>query len=516
MIKNITLLFISIFFLTDSLAQQHPYCGTSNHALQTIQNRLIANKQWAKSNRLTASARNQEDVFVPLKFHLVGENNGSGRIEIAKVLDQMCTLNETFKSLGIQFYVKEGVNMINNGIIYDSQKALAIVSEMEAERDPEAVNIFLVNRAVPPDRPGIPVPRPGTLLGYFTPPEDWVVVVNGSIGEDNMTLQHELGHFFSLPHPFSGWDSEPYDPEVHGSPAPEVSSGGVVTEYADGSNCETAGDMICDTPADYLYFSQLSDDECAYNKVIIDPKGDTLQPDASLIMGYFGDACINRFTPQQVEFMLADLEQGNRAYLKNSYTPSIAPMPDPTVAEGTLSPADDATVASLGEVTLEWAPVEGASGYYINSSIDGFEEVIVNESSLTVSVEIGSTNLWRVRPFNDANFCTDFSPPFGFWKFTVEMASSVPTIGGVDDWSVHPNPVANTTDLQIAITANEVFTASLQLRNVAGSIVRHIPSQSFFTGDNKVVLSSKGLEAGLYILSLENEEGVTQRKVVVF
>ena len=48
-------------------------------------------------------------------------------------------------------------------------------------------------------------------------------------GGNDTTLSHELGHYFDLYH-------------TH-----ETSFG---TECPSGSNCQSAGDMVCDTPAD--------------------------------------------------------------------------------------------------------------------------------------------------------------------------------------------------------------------------------------------------------------------------
>jgi len=436
-------------------------------------------------------------------------NNGTGRAQGSDLLDQMCTLNESFRPFGLQFYIKDGVNIVDNGAVYDSPTILNVQTQMVNLSDNEALNIFVIGNAQNPQSA-----RPGNTLGFYDPQRDWIVIEEREIRNGGMTLPHELGHFFSLPHPFNGWDSDPYSASKHGSPAPEQSPGGATTEFADGSNCETAGDRICDTPADYLYFSQLNNTTCTYNEVMIDPKGDTLQPDPTLIMGYFLDRCMNRFTPMQAALMLTDYESQERAYLKNpDFSPVETPIADEPIADTAISPADESTVASFGEVTLEWDAVEGATSYFLESNIDGFEAVSINESSLVVPVEIGRTYFWKVKPFNDSYFCTPFS---SLWKFTVEMASSVPSISGVDKWTVQPNPVNSTADLQIAITANEAFEASLQLRNIAGSIVRQISTQTFFTGTNKVQISSKGLEAGLYILSLENEEGVNQRKVIVY
>ena len=83
------------------------------------------------------------------------------------------------------------------------------------------------------------------------------------------TFAHEFGHFFSLEHTFAG-------------------SG---VELVDGSNCTTAGDGICDTPADpYVAGEPLEnyiDGDCNFINVQTDANGDYYTPDVGNIMSYY-------------------------------------------------------------------------------------------------------------------------------------------------------------------------------------------------------------------------------------
>ena len=85
------------------------------------------------------------------------------------------------------------------------------------------------------------------------------------------SLVHELGHFFGLPHTFAG-------------------NG---TENVDGSNCETAGDGICDTPADpYDPDAEFSyQDGCTFTWTGLDANGQFYQPDMGNIMSYYDCDC---------------------------------------------------------------------------------------------------------------------------------------------------------------------------------------------------------------------------------
>ena len=79
------------------------------------------------------------------------------------------------------------------------------------------------------------------------------------------SFAHETGHFFGLPHTFNPDESQ-------------------TTELADGSNCSTDGDKICDTPADpYLTDSDETwIEDCAFVYEGKDANGDYYDPDMEI------------------------------------------------------------------------------------------------------------------------------------------------------------------------------------------------------------------------------------------
>ncbi len=99
-------------------------------------------------------------------------------------------------------------------------------------------------------------------------------------------LAHELGHIFSLVHTFSNM------------------AGPVATdELVNGSNCTTAGDFICDTPADpgLSAVPNRVDSLCNYTDTIYtDANGDLFNPDTRNIMSFAPYPCYDHFSPQQL------------------------------------------------------------------------------------------------------------------------------------------------------------------------------------------------------------------------
>lgn len=110
------------------------------------------------------------------------------------------------------------------------------------------------------------------------------------------TLTHELGHYFGLFHTF------------------EAAANGA--ESVDGSNCSTAGDLICDTPADPNGTGSVHPTNCDLTPPIKDSNGDYFTPNSCNFMSYYNNTCGNgnSFSTGQYNRMLEVMEKG-RNYL---------------------------------------------------------------------------------------------------------------------------------------------------------------------------------------------------------
>jgi hypothetical protein len=135
-------------------------------------------------------------------------------------------------------------------------------------------------------------PTPATIERY--------ILLDGSCLGEGQLLAHELGHFYGLYH-------------TH-----EVSFG---AELASQLNCETAGDLICDTPADPL-LSAFNVSGCRYIGDEVDAEGDSYRPDTRNLMSYSPPRCSNQFTWNQLLRMMAIHRN------ENSYLISDCDLPD--------------------------------------------------------------------------------------------------------------------------------------------------------------------------------------------
>ncbi|MBK6622866.1 MAG: hypothetical protein IPG32_19130 [Saprospirales bacterium] len=227
---------------------------------------------------------------IPVKVHIIREDDGSGGMSPDLVIPGIDTLNAFFAQTNLQFSLCGGPNFIDNSDFYVvandpvSQGYGPALSEMAQNNEPDVVNIFVVD--------SFSSPPPSIFAGWASFPwnqSQYIAIRHDFF--DTFTLAHEMGHFLGLYHTHE-----------------DLLGDG--KEYVNGSNCLSAGDFLCDTPADpnLLYYT---DDNCQYVGTLTDPLGDAYQPDVENIMSYSG--CVETlFSPQQtrrMNYYLPDLHE---------------------------------------------------------------------------------------------------------------------------------------------------------------------------------------------------------------
>ena len=508
--KRFTLLICCFLFgvLSMNAQELRGTCGNSYADQMSQIDRYLVNKKMAKLN---PSKSRSAVTYIPIQFHLITRNNGTGGIQVTDLLDQLCLLNQQFGAFDIIFYLADAPNVIANDVVYDNHTLTSGQFTMRQRRNREALNVWVTNNASPAGGPEI-----GTVLGYYDPANDWIVIRKNQISGNNNTLAHEAGHFFSLFHPHLGWDSEPYSIGTHGTQVAARSPSGRDTELMDKSNCETAGDMICDTDPDYNF--ALTWNGCIFNVDVQDPNGDLVNPDETLIMSYFNDECTSKFTETQVEMMVADVVSPGRNFLtRNNYTPLATEI---TATATLVSPVESAVTSSFNKVELKWQAVAGADTYLVEVdrsagfNIDNFKFVVSNATSLVLEdlLDADRNYRWRVTPYNASYTCATSSETA---RFRTGVSTSVATIGTVNNWSIQPNPIKEATTLTIDINAEAAFAADIKIFNLTGQLLQTQTAINFAAGNSKIPLRIGNLTKGVYFLTLENAEGILNKKLIV-
>lgn len=232
-----------------------------------------------------ASATTQADSIKPLvkinkEFlivaHIVLDSAKNKNISEAAISSAIAQVNAVFKPIGASFRICEFKTIENFN--YDNLTAGKIDKD---ELDPlykltHRINMYFVDAADP-------IACAYASLGGIA---EYGNIVVSKKCVDVSTISHEFGHFFGLKHTFEK----------------------TVPELVDGSNCKTAGDGFCDTPADPY---KMGDDVTAYINLLSckfisdlkDANGEYYNPDVSNIMSYYGRCVCLTFTREQYNSM---------------------------------------------------------------------------------------------------------------------------------------------------------------------------------------------------------------------
>lgn len=483
---------------------------------------------WLKRYQLQPELyeKNMDTVlYVPLTIHLLANDAGVGYFQLNNLLSALCTLNEDFEQANIQFFIEGEINYLANSAwdSHDSVPQGALM--MFANNVPNTLNCYILT-------------DPAGNCGYNLPYAG-IALKKTCTGPSDHTWAHEMGHAFSLPHPFLGWEGgvshDGSVPHNFNDPAPTHVTydytyfkdtlildttiiDTALVELVDGSNCLLAADGFCDTSPDYLSGRWACNAELQSPTVQTDPAGVQFRSDATLIMSYSTDNCSSRFTPQQIAAMRANLQDEKPNLLDNqTVLPAVSSVP------ATLLVPVAAELVQFNNVYLEWTPVEAASGYVVQvSRLPNFpsnfttREYIVSGAGNTVisDLENNRTYYWRVRAFNTQHFCTDFSASLSFVTTEVSADESVAKPGVL---KIYPNPVSRQTTLHLQLAEGDLHNLDeVQLFDLSGrQLWRVAMGEIPFTNNTCSLNLPASLQTGLYLLKVRGDQGLWVEKVLI-
>lgn len=422
------LLVVLLFILPTTLLFAQSPCSTQMPP--EMMNWLKAYKQAHPNAPALKTSVDSSFVWLPVKVHSVGTNAGGGYYKVSQVLDMFCTLNAQYRPYGWQFYMYGDIDYINNDNL--NQHTGNYQNTINSTSVPNVANLFFVD-------------NPSGACGYFTGwggprgsdnhYQGFIAINKSCAAADNITVAHELGHFFSLPHTFNGWENR--DPATDAAKASD--------EYVDESNCSTAGDYFCDTKADYQNYRW----NCPYSGTKKDFHGDFYQPDGSLYMGYSDDACATRFSDEQFDAMRAYLPS-NRPYMTAIQHDSF---PDINDTVSIIYPFNNVVGISARYVQLGWHSVKNATAYSVqisrsaNASVLTLDTIVTDTTLLLTDLDSNYTYRWRVRAFNPGKTCSPYTL-YNFFK-TSGVTTMTPSFT-IDN--VNPCAADTTGDAMINIT----------------------------------------------------------------
>jgi len=424
---------------------------------------------------------------IPLTIHIVGDDNGGGYYSLTDLFKVVCQLNERFKPVNFYYYIKWPIRYINNTSYYVHNYSSG-AQMMRGNNVSGTVNIYFVD-------------DPSGACGYYTYGQDAVAIKKSCSGSNSTTVAHELGHFFSLPHTFSGWEngSTPGNPEA-------------VRRTGSGTNCNSTGDGFCDTDADYVAERW----NCPRNNTKRDQFGDLYKLDSSMYMSYSSDVCQSRFSAQQIAAMQYNLQSaGNRAGIRNATHPA-------NIALDTSRFIYPAPTMYSNHKKIVWNRMPGANYYYARiafTTIPGLykQTAFTADTSLNIDFALleGVSYKVTVSPLNAYDVCMNRTQVMDFIYTEATGQLGVTSTGNSEkDIQLFPNPMTAGTDLGIRLSGIPADKYQVIISNTAGEIVHK--AEVIATGGNDTYnLQLPSLANGLYFVRCNSSQLQIARKLVI-
>ncbi|MBK8955639.1 MAG: T9SS type A sorting domain-containing protein [Saprospiraceae bacterium] len=467
------------FMAANSLFAQAEFCGTRVEDQQQALNSIEGVEHFFRQD--------QTITYIPIMVHNVTNDNSSSFFAAWPLFETMCTLNSDFLPTGFQFYLEKDFNYIRNSEWNNHEEFNKGEEMMIESNEPAMVNCYLVS-------------DPAGNCGYFTYRGDGVALNKTCLGKFSHTWAHELGHFFSLPHTFYGWEGIRYTNSKKTSDYQSDVFRQI--ENVVRAQCKRQADYFCDTYPDYISYRWNCNQNGESNLIMRDVNDSTFRADGTLFMSYSDDQCMNRFSTEQMDAMYKSYN-GPREELKRS---DVVPV---FFNQSSLSlefPVDSIVVPSRN-LEVSWEAVPNASYYVLQiSRTQNFSVIIKNLLLTTNKINIdsltqGKNYWWRVRAYTNFEFC-GIESATGYFRTESEIV-------GTEEFSnegiqVYPNPVKSTAKLHIDLKDPVKVIRQLKLTSINGGLAVH---PGFQNTENGILVNLEAVPAGLYFLTLNTDSG---------
>lgn len=347
---NKVLLILIISAFVSNIYSQN--CGTPENENWLEEWEQRGGRKYLKSGYI----RPRAVVYIPIHYHIVRQLSGTGGFPLTYLYKMHCELNQRYANTNIQFTLDtfSYINSDNYFNLDTDNESLAMSNMFNTLNH---CNVYLVNQPLPGNcgytyRPlgGSPTSRSSIYLaasfGNYTCTQP-----------SSTTLAHEMGHWLDLPHTFYGWEGKTYVSRT--SPVLNFPSRREnVDRLGTLANCETAGDMFCDTDPDYV--SQRW--ACPNTKQFTDPNGKIFTLKSDNYMSYSADNCQSKFSDNQIAHM-------NEAMITFRDRRDLLLLPQPNVSAMSavtfFEPKTHTMRTSRKGLYIRFNKVENATKYHI-------------------------------------------------------------------------------------------------------------------------------------------------------
>ena len=325
-------------------------------------------------------------IWAPITFHIVRSDNGTGGLPPHRIETGLQDMLNIYSGANILPYRLGEIDYIDNTDFlsinsYDEMEQLKQVNVVE-----NSINIYSVDLLSNGEY---------DLCGIstFTWSSYQGIIMSNSCfatSDNHSTLAHELGHYFNLYHTHQGSGSPNDDGVIQGNN----------TEYVDGTECNTRGDGLCDTPADPT-LSDLVNNSCEYFGTYVDGHGDLFDPDEMNLMSYSQKWCRD-FLSEDQNIKSVYTIQSERPELNYPPIEPFIVLVDSTVSEllgdgdGVINPFESVEIS----VTLQnWDNWPDAEEVEIQLITDSPNINIVDGTHYSSSIQSGQQYITDSDPF---------------------------------------------------------------------------------------------------------------------
>ena len=446
-----------------------------------------------------------ETIFIPMKIHIIRNSQGVSSFQFSDALRNICELNDWYRPYGLQFFLRGAVNYIDNttwssGFQRGDENTINPIHNVANVVNVYYVNMTSIGLCGFGNFPGTGSPSSTTRQGavYLSP---------GCSGVGNTTFPHELGHHLNLPHPFQGTSGVPASPT-----AERVTRNNSEILPRASANCVSAGDRFCDTPADYI-----SDRwNCPRSHTQVDLNGDIFNPNATLIMCYANDNCVDKFTAQQAAAMRATVTIVNGVSGPRRYwlVPPMDPYDTITSQPSPMEPAAGATGIPNNWAFFKWRSVPGATMYILRLRFNftTLEEILVTDTShLYTGTKLngGANYRWSVTALNHKITCINWTADRTFT--TVANGVSVEALEKLK-FKVYPTVLNSGDQLNFEFQEDLNGEIDIQIQDLSGRILQQQKANLQNGGLFNMAVEARA--GGIYFVRV-SQNGLSQFEKIV-
>jgi len=491
--KFLTILAIFVFCSSTNTAFAQ-YCATPS-----VEHNFDLAAFEAFKKRKKSTSRSNERRSIGITIHIVEEVVGASNIDITKLYDEVDAVNRFFLNTGLEFFLCGAPRTLQGRTIYTKAESDRLLNA--TEHVPNTINIFYLDEIG--DQQFTQFNCGVSTFPFSGKASERSIIMQKGCSTNGAVLAHELGHFFGLFHTHETF-------------------GGF--ELVNGSNCNVAGDRICDTPAD-PNLGLVGLNGCLYEGNFVDDNGDRYTPDPANIMSYSPARCQSKFTQGQSDLMDFYLETTDLSdliadcdFFPDFSLESIKELPN-TVSSGQVLNLsyffenEGITQDQEVEITFGIKSLDSENGLtftihketiVIQPGSESFEQTF----SVPLPLEYGTGEYQIFTSLDPNSNYQERDKRNNFHDFTLSIDNS-----NLVSNQAYPNPVQN----QVKVFLKDKGKSGIFIASIHDYVGRTYHEQQFFKNEEEFLfqVDLPNIPTGLYILSLRFERNGDQLSYVL-